>query len=77
MKFNKNVGVVDQVTRLVLGLSMIYFGFISDLLIVDRVAGTLLGGFGIALLLISVLRFCPLYLLIGFNSCADNNDVKN
>ena len=69
MKIIVNVGKLDQILRFVLSLSMIYFGFFSDRLIADQLAGILLGAFGVGILLTAIFKFCPLYVLIGFNSC--------
>lgn len=68
MKLEKNVGVLDAVLRVGIGLVLIYLGLASDM-INDSIASTLLGIFGIVIFASGVFRNCPMYTLIGFNSC--------
>ena len=68
MKFTQNIGTIDRIMRLIIGLIMIYFGLYSNVLIADEIAGTLLGVFGVFILLTAIVRFCPMYLIIGFSS---------
>ena len=69
MAFKKNVGVIDAVLRVGIGAALIYAGFISTDLIGDSVASILLGIFGLIIFTSGIARRCPLYDLIGFNSC--------
>jgi Inner membrane protein YgaP-like, transmembrane domain len=57
-----NVGTVDRVARIVVGL----------LLIVLAVTGTLgvWAYIGIVPLATGLMRFCPLYSMLGMNTCA-------
>jgi hypothetical protein len=68
MKFQHNVGAVDRAIRTVVGVTMIYFGFIQDSFLQDPFAAMLLGVFGGIVFLSALLGVCPLYNLIGFNS---------
>lgn len=77
MKIVINVGRIDQVMRLVLSALMIFFGFFSNALIVDDIAGILLGSFGIFIFLTAIFRYCPLYLLIGFDSNRKKKELNN
>lgn len=56
----KNVGRTDQIIRLVLGTVLILFAIWS---------GNLLGYIGIILVVTALIGYCPLYSLIGKNSC--------
>jgi hypothetical protein len=59
--FVRNEGTIDRVARLVLGvflLSLMFWG-----------PKTLLGLFGLVPLLTAAVGFCPLYRLIGLNTC--------
>jgi hypothetical protein len=69
MLFKKNVGKLDAILRVGIGAAMIYVGFIDLTLINDSFASTLLGIFGSIIFLSGVSRRCPMYDLIGFNSC--------
>jgi hypothetical protein len=62
----KNIGKTDRLIRVILAI------IISGLVVGDIVTGTLaivLLIISAILLLTSVINFCPLYTLIGFNSC--------
>lgn len=66
MQLNQNVGKLDRAVRtlLAMGIALLYlFDFLSDTL------GMILTAVAIVLLVTSLLNFCPLYKLIGFNSC--------
>jgi hypothetical protein len=62
----KNMGTVDRVLRAVLALIMVglYFGNI----VTGTLGIVLMAAAGI-FLLTSLISFCPLYTLIGFNTC--------
>lgn len=59
--FNTNVGGIDRVLRVVVGLVLISLVFVGP--------QTPLGWIGIVPLLTGLMRTCPLYSLIGFNTC--------
>jgi len=62
------MGPLDQVLRAGIGLGLIWFGFFDSWFITDRVAGTILGVFGIVNLLCAPLAFCPVYRMAGLNT---------
>lgn len=57
----KNVGSVDKILRIVVGLALIAIVFVGP--------QTPWGWIGIVPLLTALLGFCPLYRLIGLNTC--------
>ena len=62
----KNMGKTDKLIRMVVALviaSLYYFGYISGSLALVLLA------IGVVLALTSVLNFCPLYKLVGINTC--------
>ena len=63
----KNMGTVDRVVRAVLALVMVglYFGNI-----VTGVLGIVLMAAAGIFFLTSLISFCPLYTVVGFNTCA-------
>jgi len=66
----KNIGRTDKLIRMVIALviaSLYYFGLISGTL------ALILLLIGVILAFTSVLNFCPLYKLVGINTC----DVKS
>lgn len=70
--FTKNVGRLDQVLRLVISTAMIYAGFVNAELIQDKFSSILLGVIGVVLMCTVILRSCPMYILIGWNTCRDS-----
>ncbi|WP_319513777.1 DUF2892 domain-containing protein [uncultured Cohaesibacter sp.] len=56
-----NVGKLDRVIRVIVGVVLLAIVFIGP--------QTLWGLLGIIPLATGLFRFCPLYTLIGFNSC--------
>ncbi|MCM3662789.1 DUF2892 domain-containing protein [Mesobacillus subterraneus] len=64
---NNNIGKIDQIIRIILGLALLSSFFLLD--------GGMkyIGIVGIILVLTSVIKFCPLYTLLGFNT----NKAKN
>lgn len=64
MILKANVGTIDRLIRVVLGLVLLSLFFVLD------------GGIkyvsliGIVLLLTATIKFCPLYTLIGVNTCS-------
>ena len=66
MKLKQNVGKLDRAIRTLfaMGVALLYlFDIISGYL------GIGLMLFAIVLLVTSLLNFCPLYKIVGFNSC--------
>lgn len=59
--FKTNVGGIDRVLRIVLGLVLIALVFVGP--------QTPLGWIGLVPLLTGLLRTCPLYSLVGMNTC--------
>jgi hypothetical protein len=64
-----NLGWLDRVLRSGIGLLMVYLGFINGALITDAIAGVALGVFGAIILSSAIVCNCPLYKLVGFNTC--------
>ncbi|MFO1312457.1 MAG: DUF2892 domain-containing protein [Burkholderiales bacterium] len=58
-----NVGGIDRMVRVILGL-----GLLSLLFLLEGNAKWF-GLIGIVLLLTATVRFCPLYSLVGMNTC--------
>lgn len=67
INLKKNIGKVDQIIRIILGLILVSFFFLLD--------GGLryIGIIGLVLILTSFMKFCPLYTLFGINTNKANN----
>lgn len=64
----KNVGGIDRILRIVLGLALLVFAFVGP-------EGVKMWGFiGIVPLATGILNFCPLYSIIGLNTCPLKKD---
>ncbi|HEY0334048.1 MAG TPA: DUF2892 domain-containing protein [Stenotrophomonas sp.] len=61
--FNRNIGTVDRVLRLVVGLVLIALVFIGP--------KTAWGWIGAVLIVTALINFCPLYRLFGIRTCRD------
>ena len=61
---SKNVGTIDRVVRVVIGLALIALLFLAE--------GSIrwLGLAGAVLLVTGVFSFCPAYRLVGLSTCA-------
>lgn len=57
----RNVGSVDRIIRIVLGLVLIALVFVGP--------KTPLGWIGVVPILTAFLRFCPAYTIFGINTC--------
>jgi len=68
MKFHRNMGLYDQIFRTIMGLGLIYLGPLSDVLTSDTLSESLLAGVGIMIIISSLIGWCPLYHIAGFNS---------
>ena len=60
----QNVGTIDRVIRVVLGVALITFALVGE-----GVAARF-GWIGVIPLLTAFVGFCPLYTVLGVNSCA-------
>ena len=58
---NKNVGEIDKLLRMVVGLIIMALGIIN---------GSLLGLIGLIPLLTGVISWCPLYLALKISTCS-------
>jgi hypothetical protein len=59
--FAKNVGTIDRILRIVVGLGLISLVFVGP--------QTPWGWVGVVPLLTAFISFCPLYTLIGVRTC--------
>lgn len=73
----KNVGRLDQIIRLFISSSMIYAGFVNEELIQDDFSSNLLAVIGLVLLYTVIMRNCPMYSLIGWSSCRNQQSKCN
>ena len=61
-----NVGSADRIIRIIVGLILVLLPFISGWGFLGTVVSVLVGG---VLVVTALVRFCPLYRLIGVRTC--------
>jgi len=66
------MGRSDRIIRLLLAFMMVFLALTG---LVSGTAGIILLAIGGIFLLTSMVGMCPLYSLIGFNTCAGNKSV--
>ena len=65
-----NVGTFDRLARLIIGAVLVAAPFISSIAILSNpVFQWLVPLIGVVLILTALFKFCPLYRLIGANTC--------
>jgi len=65
-----NVGTVDRIIRLVIGLALILAPFVTNWALVQSTTGTILSVVvGLILAGTSMMKFCPLYRILGLRTC--------
>ena len=69
MKLERNVGRLDQLLRIGIGAVLIYISLIDTSLIEDPLSSGILAFIGIGNLVVGLIRICPLYPLVGINTC--------
>ncbi len=62
-----NVGGIDRVLRIIIGLTLLSLVFFGDKIIGHN---TVYGWIGIIPLLTGFFKFCPLYTLLGLKTCS-------
>lgn len=65
----KNVGPLDMSLRLLFAASLFYVGFVPNPIITSETSQLVVGIFGFVPLTTALLRYCPLYTVIGFTTC--------
>ncbi len=66
---SKNIGTIDRILRIVLGLVLIALVFVSLPTPWGPVGPTPWGWVGVVPLLTALIAWCPVYTLIGLKTC--------
>ena len=67
---NRNIGSADRIIRIVVGLALILAPYATTLSVYDSGATRLVSAIiGAVLVVTALVRFCPLYRLIGVKTC--------
>lgn len=68
MNLKRNMGLTDQIFRTLMGLALIYIGPLSDVITSDTLSSVLLSVVGVMIIISSIIGWCPVYHLAGFNT---------
>lgn len=68
-----NMHVIDIAARFVVGLALIWIGFVDQSLIPNALLGWALGAFGVLNLGSALMRFCPVYAIAGLSTRSRSN----
>lgn len=74
MAIKRNLHNLDMTIRLVIGVTLIYVGFIDTSYIANGTVRILLGVFGAVNIGAALLRSCPVYALAGISTHREQND---
>ncbi|GAV20739.1 hypothetical protein MMIC_P1712 [Mariprofundus micogutta] len=66
---NANVGIVDRALRLIAGGFIVTLGYIGGL---EAPWNAVAIAAGSAFMLTALIKFCPLYMIFGINTCTKN-----
>ncbi len=65
-----NVGTLDRIARLIIGIALIIVPFVSGLPLFDAATYKYVAvAIGAVLVATAAIRFCPLYRLLGLRTC--------
>ncbi len=62
-----NVGNTDRTVRFILGIVLLLWAYMG----LSGTAAWIAGILGVVFLVTAAIRFCPLYLIFGINTCAE------
>ncbi len=66
-----NVGTIDRIFRGALGLVLLWFAFFSSLPLAENPFLKYTAAvFGLVMLIVAVVRVCPVYSIFGLKTCA-------
>jgi len=65
----KNVGLIDMIVRMILSIGLFYIGFFDNPIVSAGTPQKIIKYIAFVPFLTGLLRFCPLYALIGVDSC--------
>lgn len=75
--FKRNVGILDRIVRVALGLVLVPVGLILVGVLQGNVPGLVFVGLGGIGLITGITGFCPLYILFGINTREKEKELIN
>ena len=74
MDLQRNMGLADQIFRVLMGIVLVYIGPVSGILTDDTLSSVLLSSVAIIIIISSLIGWCPFYHMAGFNSYNQKKD---
>lgn len=68
MAIKRNLHTIDMIIRLIIGVALVYVGFIDTSYIANGTVRILLGIFGAVNIIAGLVRSCPVYALAGIST---------
>ena len=68
MAIKRNLHWIDIIVRVVIGVALVYIGFVDTSYIANSTVRILLGVFGAVNLVAAAVRSCPVYALAGIST---------
>jgi len=68
MALKRNLHNIDIVVRIIIGIALIYVGFIDTSYIANSTIRIFLGAFGAINIVAALMRSCPIYALAGIST---------
>lgn len=78
MMFQRNMSLIDRAIRILIGVALLYVGFIDPGLIgiKSQVLGVVLGVLGLVNIGSAFMGHCPIYSIAGLSTCKKCDDNK-
>lgn len=64
----KNMHQIDTLIRFVVGVALVWVGFVDGTFVASNLINWAIGSFGVLNLISAVAGFCPVYSLAGFST---------
>ena len=69
MQLKINMGLIDRSFRILVGIALIYIGFINSSFVSSETLRYILGAIGVVNIVSSLAGICPIYLFANINTC--------
>ena len=70
MAIKKNMGLLDRLARIIIGIGLIYFGLFDITLVDNQTVRYIMAVFGVVNIITSVVAFCPLYVMANLSTAS-------
>lgn len=76
MPIKRNLHTLDRLTRIVIGVTCTYFGFVDHSIITNTTISILIGLFGVINIAAAITSHCPVYGISGISTYKDENKTN-